>query len=183
MHYIGIDLGTSEVKAVIMDGKGAIIATESKALSISRKNPNWSEQNPSEWWEATLTCVDNLKQKNSTVFKETGAAFEMLYSRLDDSNRIFILSLINCSSPSKNMVISWFLLIDILLQPIFLPNILIFIKSNRALTLSGIGPNRSFIPLSISIKFCNDETEDNSWYIEIRVSPSEIRLLHYQWQV
>jgi xylulokinase len=69
MHYIGIDLGTSEVKTVIMDGKGAIVATESKALSISRKRPNWSEQNPAEWWEATLTCIDKLKQKNKSVFK------------------------------------------------------------------------------------------------------------------
>ncbi len=58
--FIGIDLGTSGVKVIVLDRKGEILATVTKPLSISRPNPLWSEQNPQEWWEATCTAMDEL---------------------------------------------------------------------------------------------------------------------------
>jgi len=60
--FIGIDLGTSGVKVILLDRKGEILATVTKPLSISRPNPLWSEQNPQEWWEATCTAMDELAQ-------------------------------------------------------------------------------------------------------------------------
>lgn len=60
--FIGIDLGTSGVKVIVLDRKGEILATVTKPLSISRPNPLWSEQNPQEWWEATCTAMDELAQ-------------------------------------------------------------------------------------------------------------------------
>ncbi|MDA6628981.1 FGGY family carbohydrate kinase, partial [Escherichia coli] len=51
--YLGIDLGTSEVKALVIDENNEIVATHSAPLTIQRPHPHWSEQSPQAWWEAT----------------------------------------------------------------------------------------------------------------------------------
>lgn len=62
--YLGIDLGTSQIKAVIMDGDQAILAQASCALTLSRPQPLWSEQNPEDWWQATNNAISQLKQSH-----------------------------------------------------------------------------------------------------------------------
>ena len=42
--YLGIDLGTSEVKALVIDENNEIVATHSAPLTIQRPHPHWSEQ-------------------------------------------------------------------------------------------------------------------------------------------
>ena len=59
MLYIGIDLGTSAVKLLLVDEKGKILNVVSKEYPISFPKSNWSEQNPSDWWDAT---VDGLRE-------------------------------------------------------------------------------------------------------------------------
>ena len=59
--YIGIDLGTSEVKIVLMNESGVILAKEGVSLSISRPQPRWSEQDPELYWMATDTAMLRLK--------------------------------------------------------------------------------------------------------------------------
>lgn len=56
--FIGIDLGTSSVKAVLVDRAGALRASASAALTLSQPQPRWSEQDPASWWKATLDSVD-----------------------------------------------------------------------------------------------------------------------------
>ncbi|MCS3406594.1 xylulokinase [Serratia sp. AKBS12] len=51
--YIGIDLGTSGVKAILLDEQGQLLASHSEALTVSRPQPLWSEQDPQDWWHAT----------------------------------------------------------------------------------------------------------------------------------
>lgn len=46
--YIGIDLGTSGVKAVLTNSDGAVVATTSAALTVSQPYPRWIEQSPSD---------------------------------------------------------------------------------------------------------------------------------------
>jgi xylulokinase len=58
--YLGIDLGTSEVKAVLLEEGGAIAASASAPLEVLRPQPRWSEQQPESWWEASLAAVDKL---------------------------------------------------------------------------------------------------------------------------
>lgn len=58
--YLGLDIGTSAVKAVLLDEGGSLLAQHSAALSVSRPHPGWSEQDPEDWWQATLTCIDAL---------------------------------------------------------------------------------------------------------------------------
>ncbi len=58
--YIGIDLGTSGVKSIVMSKQGEILASKTVELTVSRKKPLWSEQDPSDWWEATCATVLGL---------------------------------------------------------------------------------------------------------------------------
>ncbi len=58
--YLGIDLGTSAVKAVLCDDAGRVTAQADAPLSVSRPHPLWSEQNPEDWWRAVDGAVTRL---------------------------------------------------------------------------------------------------------------------------
>ncbi|MCC2605699.1 xylulokinase [Planctobacterium marinum] len=58
--YIGIDLGTSGIKVILMTGDGEIAATASSELTVSRPRPLWSEQDPEAWWRALQDCMQQL---------------------------------------------------------------------------------------------------------------------------
>ncbi len=58
--YLGIDLGTSAVKAVLVDEAQRVLASTSSPLDVSRPAPTCSEQDPECWWQATLAAVDHL---------------------------------------------------------------------------------------------------------------------------
>jgi len=61
--YLGIDLGTSEVKGLVIDENHDIIATHSAPLTIQRPHPHWSEQDPQAWWDATQYVIATLREK------------------------------------------------------------------------------------------------------------------------
>ena len=58
--YLGMDVGTSGVKAVLVNEVGAIVATASCGLSLSHPAPLFSEQDPDAWVEAAIAAVDSL---------------------------------------------------------------------------------------------------------------------------
>ncbi len=60
MLYIGIDLGTSAVKLLLMDEKGDIKKIVSKEYPISFPHPGWSEQNPEDWFEKSMEGIKEL---------------------------------------------------------------------------------------------------------------------------
>ncbi|MBD1566507.1 xylulokinase [Vibrio sp. S12_S33] len=60
--FIGIDLGTSGVKVVLLDDKDIILGSETSALSVCRPYPLWSEQSPQDWWQATDDAIVKLGQ-------------------------------------------------------------------------------------------------------------------------
>lgn len=60
MLYIGVDLGTSAVKLLLMDAKGEIKNIVSKEYPISFPKAGWSEQNPYDWYDKTIEGVDEL---------------------------------------------------------------------------------------------------------------------------
>ena len=59
MKYIGIDLGTSAVKLLLMNADGKIEKIASREYGLSFPHPGWSEQNPYDWYEQS---VDGLKE-------------------------------------------------------------------------------------------------------------------------
>lgn len=60
MLYIGIDLGTSAVKLLLMDGNGEIKKIVSKEYPLFFPNPGWSEQNPEDWFEQSMNGLKEL---------------------------------------------------------------------------------------------------------------------------
>ncbi|MBR6407348.1 MAG: xylulokinase [Clostridia bacterium] len=60
MLYIGIDLGTSSMKALLMDKRGSIISSASHEYPLEFPRPGWSQQNPDDWWSALRICIKQL---------------------------------------------------------------------------------------------------------------------------
>ena len=60
MYYIGVDLGTSSVKLLLMDKQGTVVKTVSKEYPISFPKPGWSEQNPYDWYEQSVAGIREL---------------------------------------------------------------------------------------------------------------------------
>ena len=58
---LGIDLGTSELKTVLMDGTGAVRGQASVRIDTSRPQPGWSEQSPQDWWAACVQALGQLR--------------------------------------------------------------------------------------------------------------------------
>ncbi len=60
MYYIGVDLGTSAVKLLLMDSAGKICRIVSREYPIFFPHPGWSEQRPQDWWEQTVEGIKEL---------------------------------------------------------------------------------------------------------------------------
>jgi xylulokinase len=66
--FLGIDIGTSSVKAVLVNEGQAILASATAPLAISRPHELWSEQNPEDWWNAIEQAVVELRGKAGTAW-------------------------------------------------------------------------------------------------------------------
>ena len=62
--FLGIDVGTSGVKAIIVDARDREIASGTAPLQIDRPQPLWSEQEPDAWWKATVAILDELAARS-----------------------------------------------------------------------------------------------------------------------
>lgn len=60
MLYVGIDLGTSAVKLLLMDEKGGIRKIVSKEYPLFFPHPGWSEQNPEDWYTQSMAGLEEL---------------------------------------------------------------------------------------------------------------------------
>ena len=71
--YLGIDAGTSEIKALVIDAQGSIVATAGVKLTLQRPHPHWCEQDPAEWWQALQQAMTQLRQKTGERWSEIRA--------------------------------------------------------------------------------------------------------------
>lgn len=62
MYYIGVDLGTSAVKLLLMEGNGKIANVVSREYELSFPHPGWSEQKPEDWWTQSLAGLAELTE-------------------------------------------------------------------------------------------------------------------------
>lgn len=70
---LGIDLGTSEVKLLLLDEQGLIVATAGAPLSVQRPHPKWSEQDPASWWQATQRAAERLRAAAPSAWQRVRA--------------------------------------------------------------------------------------------------------------
>lgn len=75
--FLGIDIGTSSVKAVVINDTGDVIDQASAPLSVSRPQPLWSEQNPADWWAATNKAVLDLSPDRRAKVEGIGLSGQM----------------------------------------------------------------------------------------------------------
>ena len=68
MTFLGIDLGTSEVKLLLIDAVGELVAQAGAPLQVSRPHPLWSEQAPQDWWSALETAIAQLRRTHAQHF-------------------------------------------------------------------------------------------------------------------
>jgi xylulokinase len=83
--YMGIDIGTSAVKAVVIDDTGSIVDQASSPLSVSRPHALWSEQNPADWWSATNSAVSDLALPLRKAVRAIGLSGQMHGATLLDA--------------------------------------------------------------------------------------------------
>jgi len=87
--YLGVDIGTSGVKAVIADESGKLLDQATAPLTVSRPAPLFSEQDPADWWSATENAVLSLKPELRRQVKAAGVTGQMHGATLlDEGDRV-----------------------------------------------------------------------------------------------
>ena len=71
MYVLGLDIGTSGVKTILVDNNGITAAEATESYSVSSPRTNWFEQNPEDWWNATKitirSVIENAGVKGSEI--------------------------------------------------------------------------------------------------------------------
>ena len=70
MNFLGLDIGTSAVKGIVVDEDQRVLAVTEFPLATLRLRPLWSEQNPEDWWQATAKVVASLRRELGPAFGE-----------------------------------------------------------------------------------------------------------------
>ena len=87
--FIGIDLGTSSVKTILIDENQKILSTHSENYKLYNPHIGYYEQNPEDWYKATIKCFKKIKEKKPKQFsavRSIGISGQMHGATLIDSN-------------------------------------------------------------------------------------------------
>ncbi len=63
-YYLGIDIGTSGTKSLLIDETGAAIAEATATYPLATPKPLWTEQDPEDWWNATKSTIKAVMKKS-----------------------------------------------------------------------------------------------------------------------
>lgn len=73
MYFIGIDVGTSGTKTILTDSKGNILATATFEYPLYQPQIGWAEQNPEDWWDASVKGIKAVLEKSKVNPEEVKA--------------------------------------------------------------------------------------------------------------
>lgn len=59
-YIVGIDIGTSGCKSILVDSKGKVVSSATEEYPLSTPKPGWAEQDPAHWWKATLKTLKHI---------------------------------------------------------------------------------------------------------------------------
>ena len=62
--FLGLDVGTSSVKAILVSQRGDVVASASKPLTLQTPEPGWAEQDPEAWWTAGVAAIRELLNRH-----------------------------------------------------------------------------------------------------------------------
>ncbi|HVJ40702.1 MAG TPA: FGGY family carbohydrate kinase, partial [Dongiaceae bacterium] len=86
--FIGIDIGTSGVKTILVDETQRVLAQSFAPLQVSRPYPMWAEQDPAVWWDAVDRTMQDIKAQAAPILggvKSIGLSGQMLGATLLDA--------------------------------------------------------------------------------------------------
>ncbi len=63
MALLGIDLGTSSVKVIVLDAQGCVLSTGKADYQVLSHHPGWAEGDPDEWWQATISATTEALER------------------------------------------------------------------------------------------------------------------------
>lgn len=84
--YIGLDLGTSGLKGILMNEDQTVLAEATAPLAVARPNPGWSEQSPADWIAAAETVLDALSAHGFSAVRGIGLSGHMHGATLLDAS-------------------------------------------------------------------------------------------------
>ncbi len=103
--FLGIDIGTSGTKALLIDADGAAVASHSEEYELSTPRPLWAEQDPALWWNASVACVRALAAKpgvNAQDIRGIGLSGQMHGSVfLDKGNNVIRPAILWCDQRTQ----------------------------------------------------------------------------------
>jgi xylulokinase len=97
--FLGVDVGTSNVKALVVDGRGRAVARASEPLALRTPQPGWAEQDPAAWWKAASRAIRRAVGQGRSARKidAVGLSGQMHSSVfLDRANRVIRPALLWC---------------------------------------------------------------------------------------
>ena len=67
---LGIDIGTSSVKVMLLDVERGVIGVESRGYDVLIPQIGYAQQDPDTWWEAVISCLSRLRTRYSREYRE-----------------------------------------------------------------------------------------------------------------
>ena len=102
-YYVGIDLGTSSVKALLLNGDGEVVSSVTREYPLYFPHNGWSEQNPEDWYNQTLSALSELFEgidaKKVKAFSFSGQMHGLVM--LDNEDKVIRPALLWNDSRSK----------------------------------------------------------------------------------
>jgi xylulokinase len=102
---LGIDLGTSSAKALLLNLDGTVISEASSSYSVRTPRPGWAETNPVDWWSAIAMAVRNVVEKRYSLGEATSSAYQV--EALALSGQMHGIVLVNGSGQPLYPAILW----------------------------------------------------------------------------
>lgn len=104
-YYLGLDIGTSGTKALLVDEQGAKIASDTQEYPLSTPRPLWAEQDPADWWAACVASTQAVLRRagvDGSAIKGIGLSGQMHGSVfLDKDNAVLRPALLWCDQRTQ----------------------------------------------------------------------------------
>lgn len=105
MYFLGIDLGTSSVKVLVTNDKNEIVGDASREYPVYFPQDKWAEQDPADWWNKTVECIQELVEKG-IVGKDEVRAISFSGQMhglvaLDEANEVLLPSILWCDNRTE----------------------------------------------------------------------------------
>lgn len=72
-HYLGIDIGTTGTKTLLIDAAGNVVCEANATYPMEQPRPGWTQQNPDDWWRATVATVREVMSKSKLAPSDVAA--------------------------------------------------------------------------------------------------------------